>query len=77
MDVLVNLVEHPGELRERKVKVRTSTTNGKALEMTYEVFRVAKRHRLCRIDVEQLLHVEDLNAVTLSLAANDHQIILT
>jgi hypothetical protein len=77
--VLASSVKHPvyATTPAWRTKVRTSTTNRQALEVAHKVFRVAERHRLRRVDFEELLHVEDLDAMTLSLAPNDHQIILT
>ena len=52
------------------------STDGKALEMSNEILVVAECNRGSRVNVDQLLHVEDLDSVSFGFAANDHQVIL-
>lgn len=44
--------------------------------MANEVIGIAKGDRRRRVDVDQLLHVEDLNAMADRLATDDHQVVL-
>lgn len=44
--------------------------------MANEVISIAKGDRRRRVDVDQLLHVEDLNAMADRLATDDHQVVL-
>ena len=53
-----------------------SSTAGEALEVASEILGVAEDLRGSRVDCEQLLHVEDLDTVSLGLAADDHQVVL-
>ena len=50
---------------------------GQIVEEAREVSRSAEVLRRARVDVEQLLHVEELNAVVDGLGANDHVLLVT
>lgn len=52
------------------------STVGKAFEMANEVIGIAKGDRRRRVDVDQLLHVEDLDTMADRLATDDHQVVL-
>ena len=52
------------------------TTSGKVLEVASKVVGVAEQLWLGGVDSEELLHVEDLDAVANSLATDNHVVIL-
>jgi hypothetical protein len=73
----------PGHGTDRVDEVRlrvgndiVRTTSGKVLEVTSKVVGVAEQLGLGRVDSEQLLHVEDLDAVADSLTTDDHVVVL-
>jgi hypothetical protein len=51
-------------------------TDWKALVVANKILLVTERDWGSWVKIEQLLHVEDLDTVSLRLAANDHKIIV-
>lgn len=49
---------------------------GEAFEMANEVIGITEGDRRRGVDVDQFLHVEDLNAMADRLATDDHQVVL-